>query len=137
MELSSHDVIRFNADQCNQLSFPCPVWYNFAANQGAMLKRGVVKSAALRSSQLVYEVTYSDDNENVMTEVVEDRQLGFGATCPVEISSPHSEDSNVSLEGEIVLCTPSPTNSSKFEYSAIIRFVIMMIRGIKCCRFLS
>lgn len=122
MELSDRDVIRFNADQCNQLSFPigCPVWYNFAANQGTTLKRGVVKSAALRSSQLVYEVTYSDDNENTITEVVEDKQLGFGATCPVEISSSCSDDSNVSLEGEIVLCTPSPTNSSKFVYSAMI-----------------
>lgn len=122
MELSGRDVIRFNADQCNKLSFPigCPVWYNFAAKQGTTLKRGVVKSAALKSSQLVYEVTYSDDNENVITEVVEDKKLGFGATCPVTISSLRSDDSNVSLEGEIVLCTPSPTNSSKFVYSAMI-----------------
>mmetsp|Transcript_14836 Transcript_14836/g.21058 ORF Transcript_14836/g.21058 Transcript_14836/m.21058 type:complete len:455 (-) Transcript_14836:10-1374(-) len=122
LSLSGRDVIRFNADQCNNLSFPigCPVWYNFAANQGTTLKRGVVKSAALRSSQLVYEVTYSDDNENVITDVVEDKQIGFGATCPVEISSSQSDDDNVSLEGEIVLCTPSPTNSSKFVYSAMI-----------------
>ncbi len=56
----------------------------------------------------MYEVTYSDDNENVMTEVVEVRQIGFGATCPVEISSPRSDDESKSLEGEIVLCTPSP-----------------------------
>jgi len=122
MELSGRNVIRFNADQCNKLSFPigCPVWYNFAGNHGTTLKRGVVKSAALRSSQLVYEVTYSDGNENIITEVVEDKQLGFGSTCPVTITSSQSDNGNVSLEGEIVLCTPSPTNSSKFVYSAMI-----------------
>ena len=117
------DVIRFNADQCAKLSFPigCPVWYNFAGNQGTALKRGIVKSAALRGGQLVYEVTYSDNNtENVITEVVEDKQLGFGASCPVTISSARNDDSNACLEGEIVLCTPSPTDSSKFVYSAMI-----------------
>jgi len=123
MELSGRDVIRFNAEQCAKLAFPvgCPVWYNFSGPEGTTLKRGIVKSAALRSSQLVYEITYSDDSEHIITEVVEDKQLGFGATCPVTISSAHSDDSNAS-EGEIVMCAQSlsPSNPSKFMYSAMI-----------------
>ena len=123
MELSDRDVIRFNAEQCAKLAFPigCPVWYNFSGHEGTTLKRGIVKSAALRSSQLVYEITYSDDSEHIITEVVEDKQLGFGATCPVTISSAHNDDSNAS-EGEIVMCAQSlsSSNSSKFMYSAMI-----------------
>ncbi|KAL7427503.1 hypothetical protein ACHAXM_000874 [Skeletonema potamos] len=134
--------IRLTADQTANLPFPtgCPVWYNFLQAGGGNeedatavpLKRGVVKSALLRDNQLFYEVTYqpsSDEdgdetnyNDTVITEEVQESHLGFGATCLVTIVPKHDEDVTTdSLEGEIVMCMPSPTDpNNQVVYTAMI-----------------
>lgn len=117
-------VIRLTADQSSNLTFPigCPVWYNFPGKKDEMgsLKRGVVKSVSLRDSQLYYEVTYCDGDENItITEEVNETKLGFGALCPVTIISDNkSGTADDTSEGEIVMCTTDANN--KVVYTAMI-----------------
>jgi len=128
-------AMRFNAEQCAQLKFPvgCPVWYNClprkddvaieeasASTSSFFLKRGVIKGALLRGGKLIYEVTHVDKSSSVITEEVEDGDLGFGATCPVTIL-PNNVDADADpLEGEIVLFTPSTNDPNTFVYTAMI-----------------
>eukprot|EP00984_Skeletonema_dohrnii_P031384 scaffold23780_cov72-Skeletonema_dohrnii-CCMP3373.AAC.1 len=119
-------VIRLTADQSANLPFPigCPVWYNFPGKKDDImgsLKRGVVKSVSLRNSQLYYEVTYCDGDENItITEEVKETHLGFGALCPVTIISDNKSGTagDDTSEGEIVMCTTDANN--KVVYTAMI-----------------
>lgn len=133
--MSTMAPMRFNAEQCAQLKFPvgCPVWYNcfprkdevaieeaLASTSSFFLKRGVIKGALLRGGKLFYEVTYVDKSSIIITEEVEDGELGFGATCPVTIL-PNNVDADADpLEGEIVLFTPSTNDPNTFVYTAMI-----------------
>jgi hypothetical protein len=123
------EPLRFTVEQCAMLQFPvgCPVWYNLSrtendavveASSSFFLKRGVVQSAIWRNNKLFYEVTYADKSSTIITEEVEDGTLGFGATCPVTILPDNAAAD--SLEGEIVLCTPSTADSNGFVYTAMI-----------------
>eukprot|EP00984_Skeletonema_dohrnii_P006792 scaffold2425_cov76-Skeletonema_dohrnii-CCMP3373.AAC.8 len=123
--------MRFNAEQCAQLKFPvgCPVWYNLgdvgvkeasASTSSFFLKRGVIKGALLRGGKLFYEVTHVEESSGIITEEVEDGELGFGATCPVTILPQNVDADADPLEGEIVLFTPSTNDPNTFVYTAMI-----------------
>ena len=130
------ESMRFTAEQSAKLKFPigCPVWYNLPSTDDAEAvegapwttsspnpKRGVVQSALWRDNKLFYEVAYACKDSVIITEEVEDGKLGFGASCPVRISPVSAEDSSrASLEGEIVLCTPSTTSPNEFVYTAMV-----------------
>ena len=119
-------MIRFTAEQSANLPFPTgsPVWYNFKASKddagrgaGLLMKRGVVKSAFLKKSEIFYEVAYCDDGKTgpTVTEEVKEKDLGYGMRCPVTIKQSETEDT---MEGEIVMCTTDQNNN--VVYTAMI-----------------
>ena len=91
----------------------------------------MILGALFRNGAVVYEVAFVDKNGNRIVEEVEDGTLGFGATCPVTVTILPDNDAAITavdadvddadhLEGEIVLCTPSTTDSNAFVYTAVI-----------------
>jgi hypothetical protein len=119
------ESLRFTAEQCEKLKYPigCPVWYNDLSSrkEGGPTKRGVVQSALWRDNKLFFEVTYSDKTNCVITtEEVDSDQIGFGSNCPVTILPNDAVEGESLLEGEIVLCLPSPTDPNRFVYTAMI-----------------
>ncbi len=130
---STEQIIRLTKEQCSKVTFPigCPVWYGFSVTDGdttTTLKCGLVSSAMLQGSQLFYEVEHRNKDDTHVTEQVKDSELCFGASCPIIIlpSSDNSggggdvNNSSSCCEGEIVLCTPSTTDTKKFVYTAMI-----------------
>lgn len=67
---------------------------------------------------MVYEVVYkADDGESVITEEVSEKDLAYGANCPVTIEYPGDGST---VNGTVLLGRPSSKETSRFVYTVMV-----------------
>jgi len=131
-----------------------PVWYNFPTSSAQsfdasdteppLLKRGIIDSVTLDmfTRNMVYKVVYKDDtNNNSIVDEVGEKELAYGASCPVHIvadsdaaaeevdeEEKKEDDSDKdkgggpknSQEGTVLYAEPSPNEPGKVVYTIMI-----------------